>query len=261
MPSPKNFAGPDAKVLITGGSRGIGRGLARRFHASGATVMITGRDERELRNAEAELPGLLTFTNDMSDPASRERLADHVGDHLPDVNVVINNAGIQRRVSLAMDDASWSERSQEIDILLSGPIHLNSLLIPIILWNGRSSLIVNVSSGGAFVPQPFAPIYAACKAAIHSYTMTLRDALSDTPCRVVELIPPAVATGLAGPGDNHGASPDVFCDEIFPQIVVATAEEIGFGATTSDDFQSAMAPYQAMFKAAAERAPVKRYGL
>ena len=126
--------------------------------------------------------------------------------------LLINNAGIQRRVSLASDTASWSEHQAEIDTLLSGPVHLNYLLVPLMLRHRQASLIVNVTSGGAFIPQVFAPIYSACKAAVHSYTVTLRHALRETGVRVVELIPPAVRTALAGPASTHGAPLDEFCE-------------------------------------------------
>jgi uncharacterized oxidoreductase len=150
--------------------------------------------------------------------------------------VVINNAGIQRRIALAADSAPWSERQKEIDTLLSGPIHLNSLLVPIMLKHARPGVIVNVTSGGAFIPQVFAPVYSACKAALHSYTVTLRHALQGTPLRVVELIPPAIQTGLAGPGATHGAPLNEFCDAVFSELF-ADSETIGFGPTGTAEFK------------------------
>jgi NAD(P)-dependent dehydrogenase (short-subunit alcohol dehydrogenase family) len=100
----------------------------------------------------------------------RHALASHVESHLPDLDVLINNAGIQRRVSLASDTVAWPERQAEIDILLSAPVHLNHLLIPLILRSNEPGMIVNVTSGAAFVPQVFAPLYSASKAALHNYT-------------------------------------------------------------------------------------------
>jgi uncharacterized oxidoreductase len=170
-----------ASVLITGGSEGIGRGLAARHLAAGNKVLITGRSQAKLEKAASELPGLLTFVNDIGRSEEREALAINVQSHFPDLNVVINNAGIQRRVSLASDAAPWHERQAEIDILLSAPVHLNHLLIPLMLCSNEPGMIVNVTSGGAFVPQVFAPIYSACKAALHSYSVTLRHALQETP--------------------------------------------------------------------------------
>ncbi|HTV30833.1 MAG TPA: SDR family NAD(P)-dependent oxidoreductase, partial [Xanthobacteraceae bacterium] len=164
-------------MLITGGAEGIGRGLAARFAAAGARVLVTGRSREKLERAASELR-VETLVNDLSRAAEREALARHMSEVMPGLNVLINNAGIQRRVSLASDTAPWDERQVEIDTLLSAPVHLNHLLVPGMLAHGRSSLIVNVTSGGAYIPQPFAPIYSACKAALHSYTMNLRFALA-----------------------------------------------------------------------------------
>ena len=230
-----------------------------RFLAAGATVLTTGRDEARLAALEKALPGLRTFKSDIGVVADREALALCVQETMPDLNVLINNAGIQRRVPLSEDYALWSERQAEIDILLSGPVHLNTMLLPSMLGTGRPGLIVNVTSGGAYIPQPFAPLYSACKAALHSYTVTLRHALRDTPVRVVELIPPAVATGLAGPGADHGAPLDAFCDCVFPQIATSNTEEVAYGPTATKVFQAAMQPYRAMFDAFAPRFPITGY--
>jgi uncharacterized oxidoreductase len=249
----------DASVLITGGSEGIGRGIAARFLAAGSTVLVTGRNTAKLDRAARELPGLDTFVNDISRADERERLAAHVRDTMPGLNIVINNAGIQRRVSLAADSALWAERQAEIDTLLSGPVHLNHLLVPIILAHRRPSMIVNVTSGGAYVPQPFAPLYSACKAALHSYTVNLRYALANTPCRVVEVVPPAVRTGLAGPSATHGAPLEEFCDSVFSGLSRPDLAEIGFGVTASDSFQEPKKLYRALFEQFSARFPIERY--
>lgn len=254
------FANERSKVLITGGTSGIGRGLAERFLAVGAEVLVTGRDAARLAEMDRLHPKLRGFESDVGIAADRERLAGHVKAAMPGLNVVINNAGIQRRVSLAEDQAPWCERQKEIDVLLSGPVHLNALLLPGMLVSGGPSLIVNVTSGGAYIPQPFAPIYAACKAALHSYTVNLRHSLRGTAVRVTELIPPAVATGLAGPGAAHGAPLAAFCDSVFPLITNRDMPEIGYGPTATEQFQAAQTPYRSMFETASKRFPVKDYG-
>jgi uncharacterized oxidoreductase len=248
-----------ANVLITGGSDGIGKGLAKRFLDAGSKVLITGRNPDRLKQAADENPGLLTFVNDIGDATQRESLAAHIRSHLPDLNILINNAGIQRRIALADDHAPWQERQAEINILLSGPIHLNDLLIPILLNAGQPGMIVNVTSGGAYIPQVFAPVYSACKAALHSYTMTLRHALKDTPCRVIELIPPAVQTSLAGPGMNHGAPLDEFCDKVFKELTGSDKESIGFGPTDNLIQEISGQPLQNLFSGSAARFPVHTY--
>lgn len=185
---------------------------------AGSKVLVTGRNSEKLARAARELPGLLTFVNDISKPEEREALAKHVQSSMPGLNVLINNAGIQRRISLASHTASWPERQVEIDTLLSGRVHLNHLLISLMLKHSLPSLLVNVTSGGAFVPEVFAPVYSACKAALQSYTVTFRHALQQTQVRVVELVTPAVQTALAGPGSTHGVPLDDFCDQVFPAL-------------------------------------------
>lgn len=170
----------------------------------------------------------------------------------------MNNAGIQRRVALAADDATWSEREDEMRILLSGPVHLNHLVLPHLLTRAAPGRIVNVTSGGAFVPQPFAPMYSALKAALHSYTVNLRFALTDTDVRVTELAPPAVATGLAGPGGGHGASLSEFADAAYAGIV-AGHDYVGFGATDSTRVTTRLLAEQEDFTALAPRFPVPTY--
>jgi len=256
MASSFNFA--TARVLITGGSEGIGRALAERFLAEGATVLVTGRNPDKLKNVARTFPQILTFVSDISNPEERIALAEHVGSILPGLNILVNNAGIQRRVSLAADAAPWAERQIEIDTLLSGPIHLNSLLIPLILRHGGAGLIVNVTSGGAFVPQVFAPIYSACKAALHSYTVTLRHALQETSVGVVELIPPAVRTALPGSGMSHGVPLEDFSDRVFAALKSGT-ESIGFGPTDTAEFKQLVEITKPLFVASSSRFPVRRY--
>jgi uncharacterized oxidoreductase len=177
-------------VLITGGT--AGKALAKCYIEKRGRVIVTGRSKEKLQQAAKEIPSLETFVNDIGIPEEREELAEYIQQNMPDIYAVINNACIQGRIELASDTASWSERQNEIDILLSEPIHLNHLLVPILLSHGQPSLLVNVTSRGAYIPQVFAPVYSACKSALRSYTMRLRHSLTDITCRVVELIPPAV---------------------------------------------------------------------
>jgi uncharacterized oxidoreductase len=246
-----------AQVLITGGSEGIGYGLAKRFLSAGSKVLVTGRSRLKLEKAAAELPGLQIYVNDIGDPVQREALAAHIYTAMPGLNILINNAGIQRRVSLAADQAEWADRQAEIDILLSAPVHLNHLLIPLLLAGNKAGLIVNVTSGGAYIPQVFAPVYSACKAALHSYTMTLRHALTQTLCNVTEIIPPAVQTALAGPGLSHGAPLDEFCDSVFAELMKGDKQEIGFGPTAN--LQTLISAQLTLFHDNAFRFPVETY--
>lgn len=247
-----------ATVLITGASQGIGFGLAQRFLNAGSTVIITGRSQEKLNEAISAVPGLHGWVNDISVPEDRIALAERIRSEFPSLGVLINNAGIQRRIAHASDEGSWPERQKEIDTLLGGPVHLNALLIPTLLERQRPGLIVNVTSGGAFIPQVFAPTYSACKAAVHSYTVTLRHALRGTPIRVVELIPPAVQTGLAGPGATHGAPLNEFCDTVFEKFT-DDVETIGFGPTDTPEFKELVDAPKKFFEVSANRFPIKTY--
>ena len=161
--------------------------LATRLLAAGSNVLITGRSKEKLTTAALHFPGLQIFKSDVGIATEREQLALHISKAMPGINVIINNAGFQRRISLAEDKAPWAERQAEIDALFSGPVHLNHLLIPLMLSHGQAALIVNVTSGGAYIPQAFAPVYSASKAALHSYTVTLRLSLSETNIRVARI--------------------------------------------------------------------------
>ena len=249
----------NAQILITGGSEGIGKGLAALFIKAGSKVLVTGRNAEKLKSAANDIPGLQTYVNNIGDPTQRELLAQHVRKTMPGLNVIINNAGIQRRISLASDNAPWTERQAEIDILLSAPVHLNHLLIPTLLNGDKQSIIVNVSSGGAFIPQVFAPVYSACKAAVHSYTMVLRHSLANTNCRVAELVPPAVQTSLAGLGLNHGAPLDEFCNTVFNKLILGEDDEIGFGPTENLAVELSGKYLKDIFKASSTRFPVEVY--
>lgn len=245
----------NANVLITGGSEGIGKSLAKRFLAAGSRVIFTGRNKEKLQRAANELPGLEFLVNDIAGISGRDHLAAYIQQNMPGINVLINNAGIQRRVALALD----TERQTEIDILLAAPIHLNHLLVPVILAHRQASLIVNVTSGGAYIPQVFAPVYSACKAALHSYTMTLRHSLAGTPCRVVELIPPAVQTGLAGGNTNHRMSLEVFADAVFEKMITDNVTEVGYGMTENISVKISGRAEKEVFTDFSQRFPVMGY--
>ena len=260
MESPNVMNLNQATVLITGGTQGIGLGLAQRFLAAGSSVVITGRNAERIEQLTQSSPGLHGWVSDISRPEGRESLAARIEIEFPSLNVLINNAGIQRRVALAADSALWPEKQHEIDTLLSGPIHLSSILLPLMLKHAKPGVIVNVTSGGAFIPQVFAPVYSACKAALHSYTVTLRHALQETPLRVVELIPPAIRTGLAGPGATHGAPLDEFCDTVFPELF-GDSDTIGFATTGTSEFKQLIDAPKYLFAASAARFPTQTYSI
>lgn len=229
-------------ILLTGGSSGIGLALAKRLLAKGNEVIVTGRREALLDEAKRALPGVHTFRNDVGDARDRERLARELPERFPKLNVLVNNAGIQRRVPLTALEG-WDATREEIAINLEGPIHLSSLLLPHLQKQERAA-ILNVSSGLAFAPLVRAPIYSATKAAIHSYTQSLRHALRGTSVEVIEIIPPAVRSNLGGSHD-FGVDTDEFADAVMAQLAEGKPEvTYQFSAQAS---QGSRADLDAMF--------------
>jgi len=183
-------------ILITGGTSGIGLGLAQRLHAEGNTVIIAGRREQLLTAITAQHPGMDSVVLDFTDPGSIKRGWAEVTRRHPDLNVVVNNAGIMLTEDLT-DPNHLAVAEETVATNLLGPIRLLAEAVPF-LAGQTAAVIVNVSSGLAFVPLPFTPTYCATKAAIHSFTQSLRVQLAGANVQVVELIPPAVQTDLMG---------------------------------------------------------------
>ncbi len=181
-------------IVVTGGSSGLGLEISRQLIARGNTVLAIGRDLAKLAMARSLAPGLHTFSADIADPEQRLHLRDYVQSTFPSCDMLINNAGIMRSVTLGRnDEGAGAER--EIAVNLTAPIHLSSLFVPI-LRDRADACIVNVSSGLAYAPFPVAPIYSATKAALHSFTQSLRIQLRSSGIRVVELIPPGLDTPM-----------------------------------------------------------------
>lgn len=203
-------------ILITGGGSGIGRALAQRFCALGNKVVIAGRNENALADVRSAYPDIAAMTLDLSDADSVRAFAGDIIESHPSLNVVISNAGIAQIEDLQRcpEDLDTPERAVEINLL--GPIRLTSALLPHFLAK-RGSTIMTVSSGLAFVPYAAMPTYCATKAAIHVYTMALREQLRGAGIDVIEIVPPYVQTQLTGAHqacDPRAMSLDVFADEV-----------------------------------------------
>jgi uncharacterized oxidoreductase len=199
-------------VLITGGGSGIGLALAEQLVHQGNQVIICGRRRQRLRAAQERLPQLAIRVCDVSKPQARQELAAWVTAEFGGLNLLINNAGIQRRVDFLAGDRDLQEADQEVATNLVAPIHLCALLIPHLALQAQAA-IVNISSGLGFTPLAAVPVYCATKAAIHSLSLTLRYQLRDTSVRVFEVVPPMVLTNLSGDrrrpeGDQHAMLPE-----------------------------------------------------
>ena len=182
-------------ILITGGSAGIGLAFALEFLKLGNQVIVTGRRQEVLDALKAEHPELYAIRSDIADPAQVASLAAGLKRNFPKLDVLMNNAGIAVTRNLKVPADDLAGLLAEMDVNVSGVIRTTSALIDILTANRGT--VINVSSALAFVPVPAMPIYSATKAAVHSYTQSLRFQLEESGVEVIELMPPAVKTDLA----------------------------------------------------------------
>ena len=184
-------------ILITGGGSGIGRALSEAFHAKGNQVIVAGRRAGALDDTTAANPGMRSAVLDIEDRDAIPAFAARIATQFPTLNVLVNNAGIMRRDSTANPvDLATAEATVTTNLL--GPIRLTAAFLPHLRRQPRATVLM-VSSGLAFIPIAITPTYCATKAAIHSYSQSLRWQLRDSNVEVLELAPPYVQTELMGP--------------------------------------------------------------
>jgi len=223
------------KILITGGASGIGLGLTERFIQENNTVIICGRRESVLKEVSDKFPAVITKVCDLSVESERIGLYNWIEENHSDINVLINNAGIQQWMTI--EDADFYHRMKnEIKTNIEAPLHLISLFI-----NLKSiKTIINVTSGLSFSPLSKVPVYCATKAFFHSFTLSARHLLKSKNIEVIEMIPPALNTDLGGKGLHDTAPPvSAFIESIFEQLKEGK-HELTFGFS------------EAMVKASAE---------
>ena len=184
-------------ILVTGGTSGIGRGLAEAFHDRGNRVIVTGRREDLLREVTAGRPGMVGLPLDLGDPASLPRLADEVRARFPELNVLAANAGISRTEDLTADDWNTSDAEAVVETNILGTLRVVATLLPL-LKRQPGATIMATSSNLAFIPRADFPTYCASKAFLHSWLQSLRHQLRKVPVEVLELSPPYVQTELTG---------------------------------------------------------------
>ena len=182
-------------ILITGGASGIGLELAQQLLAKGNKIIITGRDQAKLKKAKENFPKIITIRSDVSKTQDIQALYAQVIKEFPELNILINNAGIMKNINLQNSSDSLEALTEEIEINLNGPIRMTKILLEHLKTKSEAA-ILNVTSGLAFVPLPISPVYCATKAGLHSFTQSLRVQLKNTNVKVFELAPPATETEL-----------------------------------------------------------------
>ena len=212
-------------VVITGGTSGIGRAFAGEFHRLGNKVLICGRREERLKEVAQQFPGIITRVVDVGIEAERNSFSGWIITNHPETNIFINNAGVQYLFNFAKQ-ADITKVRQEVEINLLAPLHFSSLFSAF-LAEKHNGAFINISSGLAFVPLAFVPVYCATKAAIHSFTLSLRHQLKDTRVKIFEIAPPAVDTELGSERrtdktQTHGGMP---VEEFLKEAMAALAAD------------------------------------
>jgi uncharacterized oxidoreductase len=218
------------KILITGGASGIGLGLAERFIQENNTVIICGRRESALKEISDRFPSVITKVCDLSVEDERVEFSKWIFKNHGDLNVLVNNAGIQQWMSIS-DQDFFQRAKAEIATNIEAPLHLTSLLLSL----ESLHTVMNVTSGLAFAPLAKVAVYSATKAFFHSFTLSTRHLLKSRNLSVIEIFPPALNPDLGGKGVLDAAPPvSVFVESVFQQLKEGKTElTFGFSEAMS----------------------------
>jgi uncharacterized oxidoreductase len=234
-------------ILITGGSAGMGLEMARLFVANGNKVIITGRDESRLKAAASQLGNVTAIVSDVAKDSDVNALVKRVTNDFPELNVLINNAGRAFAYNLSGGAGAYEKAEDEMMTNYLSVIRLTEKLLPL-LEKQAVSAVINVSSITAYAPNAYISTYSATKAALHSYTQSLRLALADTSVKVFELMPPLVNTEFSSEiGGENGIAPSVVAEDVL-NAMTNDRFEIRTGAT-EDIYQLSLSDPEMAFKA------------
>jgi uncharacterized oxidoreductase len=233
-------------VLITGGGSGIGLAIAQKFLANENTVIITGRNLAKLEKVKQENPKIHIYQSDVTDDAEVRMLADDIQQKFDGLDILINNAGIMNLVDTGNESNDLQKQMQEIEINYNSPIRVLHYFLPL-LKKSKNAVLVNVSSGLAYVPFAQAPVYSGTKSALHFWTQAIRPQLQPHNIKVVELLPPVVDTPLAhgadiAEDDNLKPMPPEKLADIFWKDFINGKEEITPGISKQLKLMSRLAP-------------------
>jgi len=221
----------NSTVLITGGTSGIGLEFVKQLTAQGANIIVTGRKLDKLNETKKQFPNISIFQSDVGSPKDIEKLYKSITQQFPELNIIINNAGIMRNISLQDTSLDLEYITQEVETNLSGVIRMNHQFIPH-LKTKKASAILNVSSGLAFLPFPLSPVYSAAKSGIHAYSQVLRIQLKNTNVKVFELAPPLTDTTLM-----NAFTDDIEKDSAGPAMKVEKMVRVAINALLKDKLE------------------------
>ncbi len=199
-------------ILLTGGTSGIGLELLRQFYNEGNKLIVASSNPENLNNLHKEFPKVSTVVCDLANPKSLRKLLEHCLNTYPEINILINNAGIQYNYGWLEEEDGFHKISREIRVNLTSPLHLIYGILPQ-LSTKEHAAIVNVSSALAFHPKKSAPVYCATKAALHNLSKSLRYQLKGTSVKLFEIIPPLVDTPMTSGRGKNKMSPKELVDE------------------------------------------------